>query len=374
MNVNNRLAAIRQGRGLAAADLAKRVGVSRQTIYAIESGSYIPNTSVALGLARELEVSVEDIFSLAAPPSSEAECLSATVVSQSPAAPGKPVRVSRIKEQWVAVPAECQPYFLPEADGLVVQPGKSRNKAKVRILGAHEALPKRLVIAGCDPAIGVLAHMTEKLSGVEVVLAPAPSRLAIEWLRDGKVHVAGSHLEDRHTGEFNLPLLRQRIPDEALTVVTFARWEEGFVVVPGNPLKIRRIEDLARPKVRLVNRQPGSGSRALVDRLLRDAAVPADSVTGYDDIAEGHLAAAYAVSVGAADCCVATQSAARAFGLDFVPLHSERFDLAVRREFLDLPAVRCLLDVLQRASLRRKLQSLCGYDISQTGRVLPQPD
>ena len=160
------------------------------------------------------------------------------------------------------------------------------------------------------------------------------------------------------------------MPREDLAVVTFARWEEGFVVARGNPRGIRQAGDLLQAKVRLINREAGSGSRVLLESLLQEAGVPLRKVRGYDQVASGHLDAALAVASGAADCCVATPSAARAFGLDFIPLHAERFDLAVRREFLDLPAVRGILDMLQRATLRRKLESLAGYDTAETGRVL----
>jgi putative molybdopterin biosynthesis protein len=184
------------------------------------------------------------------------------------------------------------------------------------------------------------------------------------------VHIAGSHLEDPDTGEFNLPFLRSRYPDEDLTVVTFARWEEGFVVAPGNPKKIKRAGDLSVKGVSFVNREPGSGSRALLDRMLADSAVPSAKIRGYERVAYGHLAAAFSVLSGDADCCLATRSAAQTFGLDFVPLRSERYDLVMRRATLELPAVQSFVDVLQRAVLRRKLEVLAGYDTAQTGTVL----
>jgi len=122
--------------------------------------------------------------------------------------------------------------------------------------------------------------------------------------------------------------------------------------------------------VRFVNREKGSGSRALLDRLLTAAGLPGKNVAGYERVAYSHLAAAYFVLTGDADCCLATRSAARTFQLDFVPLRSERYDFVMRRETLALPATESFLDVLQRASLRRKLEVLAGYDTAQTGAVL----
>jgi molybdate-binding protein len=155
-----------------------------------------------------------------------------------------------------------------------------------------------------------------------------------------------------------------------MAMVTFAQWEAGFVVAAGNPKKIRGVEDLTNKKVRFINREPGSGSRALLDKLLERAALPCSSITGYDDIAAGHLAAAYAIFANNADCCIATQSAARAYRLDFIPLHLERYDFVLPKETLELPQIQAFLDVLQRATLRRKLETLAGYDTSRTGTIL----
>lgn len=373
MPVEIRLSTIRRRRRITAADLAKRVAVSRQTIYAIESGNYVPNTTVALRLARELEVTVEELFSLSEwePAKPTVPSIKAVFLSSSPRTVGAPVRLTKLKQRWIAAAAPSLPYYLPEADGVVTHTPKRSSPATVQLMDSSDSLTKRLLIAGCDPAIGLLTRMVEQASGIEIVPVPASSRRALEWLKQGMVHLAGSHLEDPATGEFNLPYLRRLMPKDELSVVTFARWEEGLVVARGNPLGIRQVSDLAHSRVRFINREAGSGSRALLDTLLRKAGVPTQKVRGYNRVAEGHLAAAYTVASGAADCCLATPSAARAFGLDFVPLREERFDFAIRREFLDLVAVRSLLDVLQRASLRRKLESLAGYDTSQTGRIVP---
>jgi molybdate-binding protein len=235
---------------------------------------------------------------------------------------------------------------------------------------AGEYFRKRLVLAGCDPATNLLARLVERSTGIEVVPAAASSKLALEWLAQGKVHIAGSHLEDPATGEFNLPYLRRQFPGDAFTVVTFARWEEGFVTAPGNPLAIRAAGDLARAEVRFMNRESGSGSRGLLDQLLKKAGIAAKQVSGYQRVAYGHLAAAYAVASGEADCCLATRSAAQTFGLEFVPLHSERYDFVMPQRALTSPSVQAFLDVLQRASLRRQLETLAGYDTSVTGQVL----
>ncbi len=368
--VENRLAEIRTLRGVGASELARRVGVSRQTIYAIEAGTYVPNTEVALNLARELEVPFEGLFSLQDESGESNEPLKVEMLSGQPSAPGQAVRICQLGNNWVGVPVSASPCFMPEADGVVRQTGLARGRTELTVFAKDEAAQKRLVLAGCDPATGLLSHMVEKVSGVEVVSAPASSKLALTWLCKGKVHIAGSHLEDAATGEFNLPFLRRNFPGEDLTVITFAHWEEGLVLAPGNPKSIHSIADLARPDVRFSNREPGSGSRALLDQLLAKAGIPDVAVHGYQRIAFGHLAAAYTILTGDADVCLATHSAANSFGLVFIPLHRERYDLVMRRRTADMPVVKVFLDVLQRATLRRKLEVLAGYDTSETGDVV----
>ena len=368
--VENRLSQVRKSRGVGASDLARRVNVSRQTIYAIEAGTYVPNTEVALHLARELEVSVDELFSLSSGSQQSPESLSAEVLSASAPAKGQPVRICQIGSRWVSVPVSATPYYMPEADGIIKRTSRANGRADLLVFAKDEAAQKRLVLAGCDPATSLLSNTVERASGVEIVSAAASSKLALTWLKEGKVHIAGSHLEDPKTGEFNRPFVREEFPDEEMMIVTFARWEEGLVVSPGNPKGVRKPEDLARRGVRFVNRETGSGSRALLDKLLGNAGVPAAKVQGYEHVAFGHLAAAYCVESGDADACVATRSAAQTFGLEFVPLHSARYDLVMRKRTADLPAVKAFLDVLQRATLRRKLEVLAGYDTSQTGALV----
>lgn len=363
MPLRNQLAALRQQRNIAAADLARRTGVSRQTIYALEAGQYSPNTELALRLARELGVSVEQLFSLDEPATPAPPAPVATqVLAPAPATASQAVRVARLHDRWISIPTSATPYYLPDADGLLTSP------RKLALFHPDDSFEQRLIVAGCDPATALLCRLAERAAHVEILPAPAPSQLALEWLHQGKVHIAGAHLEDPATGDFNLPYLRRHFPHDDFAVLTFAEWEEGFVVRPGNPKRIRAAEHLTRPSVRFINREPGSGARSLFDRLLHQAGVTPDQIRGYDTLAPGHLAAAYAVSTGHADCCLATASAAQTFSLDFVAVKRERYDLVLRRDTLrDLPAAQILADLLQRAPLRRRLASLAGYDLTHTG-------
>lgn len=365
--IKNQLASIRQSRGLSAAELAQRVGVTRQTIYAIESGAYVPNTAVSLRLAATLEVAVEEIFRLRADEAPSAAMVQAEILSCRLAAPGTPLRLCEVGSAMVAIPAGAEPYFLHDSDAILMRATGTRLAEAQTFAGRPE---NRLVLAGCDPALGILASRLAREEGVELVTAPAASTLALEWLRKGKVHVAGTHLRDSESGEFNLPFLKRKFANEDLLVVTFAQWEEGLLTAPGNPRGIRRAGDLAQRGARFINREPGSGSRLLFDRLLAEAGLNPARISGSDRLASGHLSAAYAVSRGEADCCIATRSAAHAFGLGFVPVQQERFDLVLRRRDVSLPGMQSLLGVLQKASFRRMLEYQAGYETRHTGAQL----
>jgi molybdate-binding protein/DNA-binding XRE family transcriptional regulator len=372
MQSKNNLAAIRQKRGVAVATLAAQIGVKRQTIYAIEAGSYIPNTLVALRLALALEVSVEDLFALEAKSEVPASCEQADLLVPrhgETLQPGQPVRLARVGRRVVGIPASPIPIGLPPADGLVLKINRSQ-RGTVQPLDAAADRASSLVVAGCDPGIPVLARQLGRYSDAQLIAAGCSSSQALRWLKEKKIHIAGIHLRDESTGESNLPAVRKMFPRGGYRVITFANWEEGIVVVRGNPKRIRRVEDLARKEVSLVNRERGAGSRFLLDSLLNKQGIVPSTVQGYERTAHGHLAAAWYVHSGEADCCIAVRAAAQAFGLGFVPLVAERYDLIVPEAHLDLQTVQVMLDVLNRSSLKRELEALGGYDTSQTGRVV----
>lgn len=362
MHIQGRLRQLRESRGLSAANLAVEAGTTRQTIHSIEAGNFLPNTALALQLARVLDVTVEQIFCVV--DKRPAPRVRAELIGNG--ASGEFVRLCRVNGRLVAVASGSIPAYLPPADGVI----ETRTGGQVS-MNAPVAVEtgKRLLLAGCDPALSCLNELLQH-SGIEIVTLPACSRRAIDLLKTGRVHAAGSHLLDPATGEYNLPFIRRAFPSTAVKVVTFASWEQGIVVRAGNRKAIRSLADLGRKGVTLMNREKGSGSRDLLDRGLTEAGIPATRVKGYDSVAPGHLAAAYAVAAGNADCCIAPRSAARCFGLDFIPLAFERFDLAFTRKSLESATANVLLDLLNRSQLRRKLELVAGCDTTETGRVL----
>jgi molybdate-binding protein/DNA-binding XRE family transcriptional regulator len=369
--IRNRLSGLRQKRGLSAAELAKAIAVSRQTIYAMEAGSYVPNTLVALRLAKVLEVNVEDLFTLAADDRAATEKSEQVLLLpySDALAAGQPVQLCRVDKRIVASAPSPMPWYFPAIDAAVTGDAAKGGKTTVRVLN-NEDFSRRILVAGCDPGISVLArHLAG--AGVELVLAHRNSSQSLQLLKERCIHVAGTHLRDDASGESNLPEIRRSFPRNSVAVISYAVWEEGLVTQPGNPKQIRGVEDLGRAGIRIANREPGSGSRLLLDSHLQRLGIDGRTILGYDLVAPGHLAAAWQVRTGAADCCLATRAAARVLGLGFIPLVSERYDLAIRRQHLDLPGVQTLFDTLNHANFRRELESLGGYDTKDTGtRIL----
>jgi molybdate-binding protein/DNA-binding XRE family transcriptional regulator len=368
--IDNHLAAARAGRGIAAAELAAQVGVRRQTIYAIEAGSYLPNTELALRLADVLGVPIDQLFALRTTRPVRSRSRIPTTIGEPTGVPGTSVHLCRVGDRWLSIPVSAEPYYVPVGDGVVAASRPRGRRAPITMIDERTPDDDRVVLAGCDPAALLLARLVEQDSGVRIVPAAASSRAAIRMLCENAAHIAGSHLEDVETGEFNLPLVRGTSALDGAAVVTMARWEVGFVVAAGNPKRLHGVDDLARPTVTFVNREPGSGSRTLLGKLMKRAGVTAPSVRGFNRTATGHLAAAYRVASGDADVCLATRSAARTFGLSFVPLQSERYDFIVPKAHQQLPAVRRFLDAIQSAAIRRKFAALTSYDTADMGRQI----
>jgi putative molybdopterin biosynthesis protein len=178
------------------------------------------------------------------------------------------------------------------------------------------------------------------------------------------------HVLDDTSGEYNLPFVRRQFAGRRVLVVTAAHWVQGLIVAPGNPLGIADAADLARPDLAIVNREPGSGSRALLDHALKEAGVAPESVRGYGRVVSSHRAVAEIVAAGLADAGPGIQAAAAALGLGFLPLAHERVDLVIPAEHRDTPPVQALLDTLTSPAFRAEIDALPGYDISRTGQVV----
>jgi putative molybdopterin biosynthesis protein len=186
-------------------------------------------------------------------------------------------------------------------------------------------------------------------------------------LRRGEAHLAGSHLLDPESGEYNVSYVRRYLPGEAVVLVTLVGREQGFIVPPGNPHGIATWSDLTRGDVSFVNRQRGAGTRVLLDYALQQAGIIPEAISGYGREEYTHLAVAAAVASGAADVGLGIRAAARALNLDFVPLTHERYDLVVPRRHYESALLQPLLGLLHEQRFREAVAALPGYDVSVMG-------
>lgn len=264
---------------------------------------------------------------------------------------------------------------LVRADGLVKIPRLSEglnagDTVTVYLYRAPEAIARTIVHIGShDLTLDLLAQfLAERGSGLSS--ANVGSQGGLVALRRGEAHLAGSHLLDPETGEYNVSYVRRYLPDIPVVLVTLAGREQGLIVRRGNPKGIRTLADLYRDDVRFVNRQRGAGTRVLLDYEISKLAFKTKGIRGYDFEEYTHLAVAAAVASGAADCGLGIAAAARALDLDFEPLFKERYDLVIPREHYESALLRPLLDLLHDARFRAEVARLPGYDVRHMGEVM----
>jgi putative molybdopterin biosynthesis protein len=393
----------RQARGYSQQQLAGMAGVSRQAVSAVESGQSDPSLRVALALAQALGMTVEELFGA----EGAIEAISARVVGGDPGH-GRPagaeggqgrggagasgrrgegdrgarVTLAPVGDSFVALPLAgptvSRAGFLP-AGGLFASdqapggsggpgaPGESRALAgsvPVRPIGPPRPT---LVVAGCDPALPLL---TEPLSLLDPPIGfswwPCSSQEALRLAAEGLVHAAGAHLRDR-SGEYNTGTAAELLPAGG-EVIGFSAWREGLVLGPAAGDDVAAVTDVVRRGLRLVNREPGAEARRVLDRELEGGGVDARQVPGYETTAAGHLQVADAIAAGLADAGVACEPAALAYGLAFIPLAAERFDLVIPTMHAVSREVQALIKVLGSRWLLDQLASLPGYDPSSCGR------
>ncbi len=364
MTVKSKIEEIRKQSRLTQTEIAAAIGVSRQAYSAIESGKSVPSTELALRLARLLRTSVEDLFALDDEPEL---VIKAELVGRDMLVPiGSPVQLMQVGPRLLARSLRHEAilsHAFSPADALV----RSRNGSHVdlTLLNAGATKTPTLVLAGCDPATSILSHVMRE-AGVRFIWIEEESMPSLHALARGEIHVAGCNFKDPGSGIYNSPLVQEAVPFPC-TIVRFAVWRHGIMVREGNPKSIKKIDDLARRDVTLINRHPGAGSRGLLNRLLKESHIPAGQIRGYDVAVNGHLAAAETVAAGLVDCGIGIEAADRAIELDFMPLNEEPYDLVIPSHFLDLPPVESLLDVLTTSSLRLQVEALGGYDTSSMG-------
>jgi putative molybdopterin biosynthesis protein len=228
-----------------------------------------------------------------------------------------------------------------------------------------------LSIGSHDLAIGILEDRL-KLAHPECKIAATNvgSLGGLFALQRRETHIAGCHLLDPAAGAYNIPDIKRMIPDTPVVLVHLARREQGLIVTPGNPKKISGIAALARPDLMFVNRQPGSGTRVLLDYELKRLRMNAAAIRGYEREEFTHMAVGVAVASGLADTGLGVRSAANALGLDFIPVGEEQYDLVFLRSFFESEKGRRLLDTIRSKGFKQAVRDLGGYDTSRSGEIL----
>jgi len=386
-----RLRLARQARGYSQQQLAGMAGVSRQAVSAVEAGHSDPSLRVAIALARALGAGVEELFGPGEPqPEVQARQLA-------PAGPaGARVTLAPVGDAFVALPlagpTATRSGFRPAGGvagpvtsgaGQPGGPAAARPADAGRRGGADRDDPDgadgwravrpigpprpTLVVAGCDPALPLLETPLALLDPpVSFTWWPCGSREALRLAAAGLVHVAGAHLRGE-SGEYNTGPAAERLRRQGAEVIGFCSWREGLVLRPGLAGEVTGLADVARRGLRLVNREDGAEARHVLDRELDRLSIDPAALPGYQTAATGHLQVAAAVAAGLADAGVASEPAALAYGLGFVPLAAEHSDLVIPATAAGSREVAGLLRVLSSRWLLDQLASLPGYDPARCG-------
>ncbi len=343
--VANRVRAHRQSRGWTQAELAERAGVSRAAVSAIEVSRLLPSVGAALSLARTFSCTVEDLFGLG---------------TQNQAEPGwawpparTPCRYWRatVQGRLLHYPVEAVPTGVIAHDG-VYQGGS--------FVPSGDADPKTtLVLACCDPAVGLLATEYARSTGFRLLALARPSRQALSLLGQGLIHVAGVHFATKEEPDGNTRAIRDTL-GAGHRLLRVARWQEGLSVAPG--VSASTVSGALRARLRWVGRESGSAARQCLDELLPNRPPP-------QRLARDHRGVADAVRCGWADIGVCHRLVCEEAGLRFYSVREEGFDLCFPASGEGDPRIDALLRVVRSSAYRRLLGELPGYDTTQAGEL-----
>lgn len=347
---------LREKFGLTQAALADAVGLSRQSLNAIEAGRSVPSVALALKLARTLETSVERLFGEADSEQVHAELAGA-------ARSGARVVLGWLRERWVA---HTSFGASGSADGFLRSVPSRTERMTVELTRPAADVKQSVLVAGCAPGLGLL---TDRLNGDH-----GPGRFrwltrsnaaALRELAASHVHLAGVHLPKRDSGAVARSVARH-LPSARAEIYALSTWEAGLVVAKGNPRRVSGVAALSDTRMRVALREVGSGARQQLERLMRRNGDDPSALRSRAVPVRSHMDVGYAVSLGAADVGFAIRAVAIELDLDFVPLVEERFDLIIPDTFLEDERCRRMLDTLASGVFRREL-SVLGYDVAQCG-------
>jgi putative molybdopterin biosynthesis protein len=288
------------------------------------------------------------------------------------------VTVGKVGERLVATPLARGAGVvtsLVRADGIVLIPAGVQGilpgeQADVRLYRSPEEIERTIVVLGShDLTIDLLAQFLAARGG-RLTSANLGSLGGLIALQRGEAHLAGCHLLDPESGEYNLAYVRKYLPDTPVVLMGLVNREQGLITAPGNPLRITSLQDLADEETTFINRQRGSGTRFLLDYHLEQLGLNSDRVRGYEHEEYSHLMVAAAVASGRAACGLGIRAAAEALGLDFTPLFHERYDLVIPEPHYSSNKLAPLLALLSDEAFRQAVSDLPGYDVTPMGQEI----
>ena len=229
----------------------------------------------------------------------------------------------------------------------------------------------QIIICGQDMVLDLLANRLNQCIGENVFRSYKGSYNALYAMYQGEVNVATAHLWHGKTNSYNIPYISSMLPGTDLVVLHLLKRKQGFYVQKGNPKNIQSFEDLKRSDITIVNREPGSGVRVLIDENLRQAGIPTQEVNGYQDIVSSHLEAAAAVNRGDADVAVGSEKHSLSVpGIDFLFIQEESYDMVIRKEdFLKKPYQK-MIEIIRSSEYQKEVAGLGGYNVENMGKII----
>jgi putative molybdopterin biosynthesis protein len=288
------------------------------------------------------------------------------------------VVVGRVGEKLLAAPLSRGAGVitsLVQADGLALIPSGTQGmeageKIQVRLYRSKNEIEKTIFCIGShDLTLDLMAQFLAEHDR-RFASANVGSQGGLVALRRGEAHLAGSHLLNPETGEYNISYIRQYMPNIPVKVITLVKREQGLMVKKGNPKGVKSLRDLTKPEVQFVNRQRGAGTRVLLDYHLNLMTISQNSIVGYFQEEYTHLGVAAAVASGRADCGLGIAAAAQALDLDFIPLFQERYDLVIPKQHAESDLLAPLFKLLADSAFRDAISHLTGYDVSVMGTII----
>ncbi|TAL22919.1 MAG: molybdopterin biosynthesis protein [Nitrospirae bacterium] len=291
------------------------------------------------------------------------------------------VKLGRVGEKLIATPVSRGAgvlMSLVRADGFVRIPSMSEGigagtEVDVEPLRTKDEIENTIVCIGShDNALDLLANaLKKKYPKLSLSSAHVGSMGGLIALKKGEAHIAGTHLLDEDSGEYNVTFIKKLLPEKKVMLVNLVYREQGLLVQKGNPKNIKGFKDLAREDIMFINRQSGAGTRLLTDKHLKESGMNPKNIKGYDREEFTHMGVASAVLTGIADTGLAILASARALGLDFIPVAKERYDIAIPAEFYETEMIQNLLKIIREADeFKEMVVNLGGYDVSDMGRVM----